>query len=93
MPPSPSPPPSPARSAPPRTLDSLANGASARVVEVRLDPADAAWLSAVGIGVGDTLTVLRRALLGGPLHIATQSGGEFALGAPLAQGIVVADAP
>jgi ferrous iron transport protein A len=89
----PSSPPSPARTAPARTLDSLANGASARVVEVRLDPADAAWLSAVGIGVGDTLTVLRRALFGGPLHIATESGGEFALGAPLAQGIVIADAP
>ena len=92
MPP-PSSPPSPARSAPARTPDSLANGASGRVVEVRLEPGDAAWLSAVGIGVGETLTVLRRALLGGPLHIATEAGGEFALGAPLAKGIVVADDP
>ena len=74
---------------PTAALASVADGARVCVSEVRLDRGDAAWLSAVGIGVGDVLTVVRRAPFGGPLHVATEHGGEFALGLSLAQGIVV----
>jgi ferrous iron transport protein A len=49
----------------------------------------AAWLEAVGIGVGETLTVLRRAAFGGPIHVRTSAGGEFAIARSLAEAIGV----
>ena len=75
------------------TLDTVADGVRVRVTELRLERGDAAWLSAVGISKGDLLTVLRRAPFGGPLHVATEEGGEFALGRSLARGVVVVPAP
>jgi ferrous iron transport protein A len=62
-------------------------GVSASVVGVDLDPEQAAWLSAVGIGVGETVTVIRYAAFGGPIHLRTASGGEFALARSLAESI------
>lgn len=59
-------------------------GASVRITSVRLDEATSAWLSAVGLSVGDELVVLRRAAFGGPLHVRTASGGEFAIGREVA---------
>ncbi len=75
------------------TLASAADGARVQVTAMQLEPAESAWLSAVGISVGEVLTVLRRAPFGGPLHVATELGGEFALGAALAEGVVVTPAP
>ena len=49
-----------------------------------------AWLAAVGIGCGERVTVLRRAPFGGPLHVRTGTGGEFAIDARLARAILVA---
>jgi Fe2+ transport system protein FeoA len=49
-----------------------------------------AWLAAVGIARGEHVKVLRRAPFGGPLHIRTGNGGEFAIDATLAQAILVA---
>jgi ferrous iron transport protein A len=72
-----------------QALSGIAIGEPVRVVDVRLDPIDAAWLSAVGLTSGVTLTVLRRAPFGGPLHVATSLGGELALGAQLCDGILV----
>jgi ferrous iron transport protein A len=49
-----------------------------------------AWLAAVGIGCGEGVTVLRRAPFGGPLHVRTGTGGEFAIDVTLARTILVA---
>ncbi|WP_437965161.1 FeoA family protein [Sorangium sp. So ce260] len=63
------------------------------VVEVGLHADLAGWLDAMGLGPGQTLTVLRRAAFGGPLHVRTGSGGELAINASLARSILVAPLP
>lgn len=65
-------------------LDSLPNGARARVVTTGATGAEERWLLAVGIGPGSVFTLLRRAPFGGPLHVRLRGGGEFAIGRPLA---------
>lgn len=68
-------------------LASLAPGESASVVSVALDRDIVRWLEAIGIGAGDRVTVLRRAAFGGPIHLRTQAGGEFAVDRTLAASI------
>lgn len=75
------------------TLDRLGIGLSTKVVKIRLDDDEAAWVRAVGIFEGETVSVLRRALFGGPLHVRTGSGGEFALDRTLADAIDVEGTP
>lgn len=69
------------------SLASAAVGQAVSVVDIRLEGDLRAWLTAVGIGVGERVTVLRRAAFGGPLHVRTSAGGEFALNLGLAQSI------
>ena len=76
-------------SAPESSLDAIAPGEQARVASVVLEADEAAWLAAVGIRVGERLTVLRRAAFGGPMHVRTRAGGEFALARSLARAILV----
>lgn len=71
------------------TLDLLPPKATARVSAIRLAEAEAAWVRAVGIYEGETVSVLRRAAFGGPLHVRTGCGGEFALDRGLAASIEV----
>ncbi|WP_437608036.1 FeoA family protein [Sorangium sp. So ce834] len=68
-------------------------GERAVVVEVGLDADLAGWLGAMGLGPGQTLTLIRRAAFGGPLHVRTGSGGELAINAGLARSILVAPLP
>ncbi len=75
-------------SGPPKLAD-IAVGDSAEVKGLLLDHDTAAWLRAVGIGEGEMLTVLRRAAFGGPIHVRTGSGGEFALHKSLAASVVI----
>jgi ferrous iron transport protein A len=72
-----------------RSLDEVAVGVSARVDAVRLDADVSAWLAAVGIAKGENVVVLRRAAFGGPIHVRTGSGGEFAVARALARAITV----
>ena len=75
------------------TLGSLADalvGKSVRITRVDLEGEAAAWIGAVGLHEGEELVVLRRAALGGPLHVRTSSGGEFAVARDVARYIVVA---
>ena len=86
----------PGAAEPPR--DALAGGPLAasrtgdpvHVIGIDLDAELAGWLEALGIGLGQTLTVLRRAAFGGPIHVRLGSGGEFAIDAGLARSILVA---
>jgi ferrous iron transport protein A len=64
-------------------------GRFVRIAKVALESDLAAWLGAVGLHEGETLVVLRRALFGGPLHVRTASGGEFAVARELAAKIAV----
>lgn len=79
----------------PRSLAEAVNGRRLRITSVDLEGEAAAWLGAVGLHEGQELVVLRRAALGGPLHVRTGDGGEFAVAREVAQRIVVAtiDAP
>ncbi len=81
---------SPSSAPPPASthLASMPVGACARVLQLSLDTDLAAWLRAVGVAEGERLTVLRRAAFGGPVHVRTASGGEFALNRALARAIV-----
>jgi ferrous iron transport protein A len=69
-------------------LSSLSPGDTACVVELALEPEMAAWLRAVGIRERENVTVLRRAAFGGPIHVRTSSGGEFALHRALAASVL-----
>jgi ferrous iron transport protein A len=77
-----------AADAPPSELSGIAIGATAHVVELALEADMAAWLRAVGICEGERVTVLRRAAFGGPIHVRTSSGGEFALHRALARSVI-----
>ena len=70
------------------SLSSLASGDTASVVELALEPEMAGWLRAVGIRERERVTVLRRAAFGGPIHVRTSSGGEFALHRALAASVL-----
>ena len=68
-------------------------GTSLRIASLGLDAKAAAWLGAVGLAEGERVVVLRRAPLGGPLHIRTASGGQFAIARELACSIACEPAP
>ena len=70
-------------------LADLSIGAAARVVGIALEPREADWLRAVGLFEGTHVTLLRRAPLGGPLHLRTLSGAEFAVDRLLARAVSV----
>ena len=64
-------------------------GKNVQIARVDLEGEAAAWLGAVGLAKGEELVVLRRAALGGPLHVRTSSGGEFAVGREVARQIEI----
>lgn len=59
------------------------------IAHVDLDGEATAWLAAVGIHAGADVVVLRRATFGGPLHVRTSAGGEFAVAREVARTIHV----
>lgn len=54
---------------------------------------EASWLRAVGLSEGMTVTVLRKAPLGGPLHVRVSGGAELAVDRELARHIEVQLSP
>ena len=48
-----------------------------------------AWLTALGLPVGEDVVVLRQAPFAGPLHVRAASGAEFALDLDCASSIDV----
>ncbi len=71
------------------SLADAATGERVQIARVDLDGEAAAWIGAVGLNEGEVLVVLRRAALGGPLHVRTSSGGEFAVAREVARLITV----
>lgn len=72
-----------------KTLADTADGSSVTIAKVDLEGDVASWLEAVGLSAGEEVTVLRRAILGGPLHVRTTAGGEFAVAREVAVKIGV----
>jgi ferrous iron transport protein A len=62
----------------------------ARIVALHLDASAACRVRSIGVFEDEIITVLRRAPFGGPLHVRTSSGGEFALDRRIAGAIEVA---
>ncbi len=71
------------------SLDLLTPQRSASIVSLKLSEHDAAWLRAVGLTEGAAVTVLRRAPLGGPLHVRVSTGTELAVDRELARNVEV----
>lgn len=71
------------------TLADAEIGRRLRIVELDVELDARGWLDAVGLHAGEEIVVLRRAMLGGPLHVRTSAGGEFAVARELAAHIVV----
>jgi ferrous iron transport protein A len=71
------------------SLAALEPGLVGAVIVVDLEEDLMRWLAAIGIARGDRVTVLRRAPFGGPIHLRTHTGGEFAVDRSLALRIHV----
>lgn len=79
-------------SASPLPLVALPPGEMGRICGFRMAAGDLAWLDALGLPVGETVVVLRRAPFGGPLHVRAGTGAEFALDVQCASAIDVVPA-
>jgi ferrous iron transport protein A len=73
------------------SLANAAVGQRVKIVAARLESDVTSWLDAVGLHEGEEVTVLRRAALGGPLHVRTASGGEFAVAREIAAHLEVTE--
>ena len=73
----------------PHTLSSLHVGASGVVTALSGAREEADWLRAVGLVEGVTVTLLRSAPWGGPLHVRLSTGLELALDRDLATHVSV----
>ena len=71
------------------SLDQLAVQQAAPIKALRLAAREADWLRALGLGEGVTVTVLRKAPLGGPLHVRVSGGAELAVDRQLARQVEV----
>ena len=71
------------------SLADTPNDRRVTIVAIALEGEAGEWLAAVGLHAGEQLVVLRRAALGGPLHVRTGSGGEFAVAREVAKQITV----
>lgn len=74
-----------------RTLASMRPGEQGRVARIEVSPEVSRWLSALGIAPGTSLTLLRRGIWGGPLHLRSEVGAEFALDRSLASEVILRD--
>jgi len=71
------------------SLDQITPELSVAITALRMAEREAAWLRAVGLGEGVVVTVLRRAPLGGPLHVRVSGGAELAVDRELARQVEV----
>ncbi len=65
-------------------LTELARGETLRIVNMPDDSELSTQLRALGLREGESIQLLRRAPLGGPLHLRTETGIEVAIGSPAA---------
>jgi len=70
-------------------LSAATPGERVRILRIAQEAEHAAWLRAVGMHEDAEVTVLRRAPFGGPIHLRSSDGGEFAIHRDLARCIQV----
>jgi ferrous iron transport protein A len=70
-------------------LATAAVGEHVRILRIAQEDEHAAWLRAVGMHENAEVTVLRKAPFGGPIHLRSADGGEFAIHRDLARCIHV----
>jgi len=70
------------------SLESIPAGTGARMIELRLSPAESQRLMEMGMTSGTTLTVLKRAPLGDPIEILVR-GGHLSIRKTVAEAIIV----
>jgi ferrous iron transport protein A len=70
-------------------LAAAALGERVRILRIAQEDEHAAWLRAVGMHENAEVTVLRKAPFGGPIHLRSADGGEFAIHRDLARCIQV----
>jgi Fe2+ transport system protein FeoA len=75
------------------TISKLQVGQTRVVTGLRLPPGEAAWLRAVGLYEGVTVTPLRFGPFRGPVHLRTSTGAELAIDFDLAQAVDLGDLP
>ena len=75
-----------------RSLSDVTTGETVRIHLVDLPADTAAWLAAVGLERGEEVTVLRKAILGGPFHLRLARGGELTVARDVAMRVAVEDA-
>ncbi len=68
-------------------LGDVPNGRALRLEAMDVDDGVRASLDAMGLAIGDVAVVLRRAAFGGPLHVRTSCGAEFAVCRTVASSI------
>jgi ferrous iron transport protein A len=71
------------------SLADVREGVPVRIAALGFEGDVASWLAAVGLHEGEDLVVLRRAIFGGPIHVRTGAGGEFAVARELAAKITI----
>lgn len=71
------------------SLAALPLHCDAAIARLSLEEREATWLRAVGLCEGTTVTVLRRAAFGGPLHVRISGGAELAVDRELAARVTV----
>ena len=60
-----------------------------KIIHIKTKDSCAAYLSAVGIGEGDEIEVVRRAPFGGPVQVRLSQGAEFMVGNDVVERITV----
>jgi ferrous iron transport protein A len=71
-------------------LTDIALGEEASIAALDTDASTQHYLRSVGLREGDVVVVVRKGALGGPLHVRSQCGGDFALARDVAELIAVA---
>jgi Fe2+ transport system protein FeoA len=75
------------------TISKLQIGKTRVVKGLRLPANEAAWLRAVGLYEGVSVTPLRFGPFGGPVHLRLSTGVELAIDFELAQAVDLGDLP
>ncbi|MCG5054472.1 MAG: ferrous iron transport protein A [Myxococcales bacterium] len=76
-----------------RALPDAPFGQWVRICGFTLPETERRWIESLGLCQGEDLMVLRKGVFGGPLHVRTGVGAEFAIAEAQAAGIRVEGAP
>lgn len=74
----------------PDTLGALPAGGRGVIASLEFPAQERAWVDALGLSPGRSVTVLRRGAFRGPLHVRVDSGAELAVDAELASHVRLA---